>query len=129
MLTRERVETIIKDCLYGAPEGPGSVIIEGVVRTFVLDKAKLESHKDEIVTMLRELPETFFRGTGDGYTFLNLCMTKHGQQWGEQPDCEALCVLAFGIGVGAWVMPRNMWSILPGSVPYVCFDLTDKVLA
>jgi hypothetical protein len=71
--------------------------------------------------MLGELDEKFFGDTGGG--FLELCQTKDGHQWGEHRDMEALCVLAIAASLGQWCAPRELWSVLPGGMPYVVFNL------
>lgn len=121
----ERVEATIKDCLYRdeeitAGEQPAdAVIVKGLVRTFGFHPGRLAAHKADIAAMCDELPDTFHKSGGGGWSFLNLCMDKHGHQWGEQSDGEALVALAAGTEQGGFMMPREMWSMFPGGVPYV----------
>jgi hypothetical protein len=35
---------------------------------------------------------------------------------------EALVALGVGLGMAQFQMPREMWSVLPGGVPYVLLD-------
>lgn len=129
-----KVEAIILDCLYqkeelteaelepgGAP--PGAILVEGLVRTFGLHPGRLESHREEVKAILLEMPAVFHKGNGDGMSFLNLCNDKNENLWGQHRDMEALCCLAIGLGMGQFMLGREMWSVFPGGVPYVGFDV------
>ena len=118
----ERVNAIIKDCLNGKEEG--ALIIEGLVRKFGFSPAKISEHKEEIRALLNEMPDNFHAGKGGGWSFLNLCMDKAGNQWGEQLDMEALVCLGIAAGMATWGL-RMMQEFLPGGVPYVTFDIRE----
>ena len=118
-LTAERVGEIIKDCFFREGEDSSNpVMAEGIMRTCGFHSSRLEKHKDEIGDLLRELPAEFHRGTGDGMSFLNACMTKDGDQWGEHPDVEALLILGIATKQAIILLPRAMWKALPGGMPY-----------
>lgn len=119
----KRIDAIMQDCLNGTPEG--ALIIEGVVRKFGLSNAKIAEHREEIRALLDEMPAQFHKNKGGGWSFLNLAIDKNGQQWGEQVNAEALYVLGAAVGMAKFQLPRDMWSILPGGVPYIVFD-TEK---
>ena len=120
-LTAEKVREIIMDCLFkeeeldseGKPNVPAEMV-EGVVRNFGFNKERLQKHKDTIVALLKQLPEQF----NEGWSFLNMCVDKEGNQWGEQRDVEELVCLGLGIGKVRSCFPREMWKVLPGGVPY-----------
>jgi hypothetical protein len=103
-----------------------AIIVDGIVRKFALHRQRLESHRPGVIEMLSALPDEFFEGKGGGWTFLNMCNDKGGHQWAEHRDMEALCVLAIGLKLGHFQMPREMWSAFPGGVPYVVFSLQEK---
>jgi hypothetical protein len=121
----KRVDAVMVDCLYRPAEAPDgkppvdAVIVKGIVRDFAFHPARLASHKADIAAMCDELPDTFHKSGGGGWSFLNLCMDKRGHQWGEQTDGEALVALAAGTEQGGFLMPRDMWSMFPGDMPYV----------
>lgn len=115
-LTAENVERIIKDSLNGKEDG--AIIVDGVIRKFGFSPDKIAAHKDEIVGMLHELPSEFQMSSGGGWSFLNMCMTRDGIQWGEHRDMEGLCALAIAADAGKFLMPREMWEMLPGGMPY-----------
>jgi len=121
----ERVDLVIMDCLYKPEEVPDNkspvdaVIVKGIVRTFAFHPARLTLNKANITEMISEMNSTFHKSGGGGWTFLNMCVDKNDQQWGEQSNCEALLCLAIGTEQGGYLLPREMWSSLPGSVPYI----------
>lgn len=124
----ERVEKVLLDCLFkdeeiqdGKPPAD-AVIAEGVISKYAFHPQRLAAHKDDIAELCNELPDDFQKSKGGGWSFLNLCQTKDGVQWGEHRNCEQLVALAVATGQGSYPMPREMWSILPGSMPYVQFD-------
>jgi hypothetical protein len=128
-LTAENVDKIIKDCLFrpeeivdGKPPAD-AVIVDGVVRKFGLHKLRLDSHRQEVAEMLAELPDEFMVEKGGGWSFLNMCTTRDGIQWGEHNNMEALMVLGCGLGLMKSQLPREAWSALPGGVPYVSVTL------
>lgn len=118
----EQVDSIIKDCLNG--QNDGALVVDGIVRKFGFSKEKIESHKEDIRVLLNEMPKEFHKDTGGGMSFLQLCVDKTGQQWGEHPSMEALVALGIAARMASYPLPRDMWSMLPGGVPYVTFDTT-----
>lgn len=116
----KKVEALMLDCLNGSEEG--AVRVDGVVRNFGFSPTKIEKHKEEIRALLDEMPPQFHMSSGGGWTFLNLCNDKNGRQWGEHSDMEALVALGMAAGMASYLMPRDMWSVLPGGVPYVGFN-------
>ncbi len=130
-----RLDEVFMDCLYTEEETKdlhegrvpeGTVLVEGVVRNYGLHGGRLESHREEVRAMVNEMPEAFFPGTGDGWSFLNLCETRKGERWGQHRNMEQLCVLAIGLGMGHWLLPRPSWSAMPGGMPYIAFDTREK---
>lgn len=128
-LEAQNVDKVMRDCLFKPEEIIGgkppadAVIVEGVRGKFGLHKARLESHRGDVESMLEELPEQFMIEKGGGWSFLNACMTRDGNQWGEHRDMNALFVLGQGLGVVKCQLPREMWDILPGGVPYYSVTL------
>jgi hypothetical protein len=124
-LDPQRIEEIVVDCLYTDDEdmtAPAPVVVEGILHNMGFHPERLASHKQEIAELLAELPDEFQpadQGGGGGMSFLNMCMDKHGNQWtGLHLRQEQLCLLAIGTGQGQWCLPKEMWSILPGAMPY-----------
>lgn len=120
----ERVNAIMHDSLHRDDESTDAgVRADGIMRNFCFHPGRLESHRGEVIDILRKMPEAFFSHGGGGWSFLNLCMTKDGEHWAEHPTMEALCVLAFALKLGRWVMPKDFWVAMPGGMPYVVFNV------
>ena len=116
-LSSARVEEIFRECLHGAGT-EATVEAEGVLHNVKFHASLLKVHKDEIMTMLLDLPETFRQSSGGGMSFLNACMDKEGRQWGEHRNMEQLFLLGIGIGRVKSLLPREVWPALPGGMPY-----------
>ena len=119
-LNAEHVNAVFVDCLFRDGEDTSQhVKAEGIVRNVGFHPARLESHKAEIVAMLDELPEQFQEKSGGGWSFLNACNDKHGNQWtGLHQTMEQLFQLGIGISKVKSLMPREMWGALHGGMPY-----------
>ena len=118
-LTTENVETVLVDCLFKDGEDTSKAVIGvGVVNHFGFHPERLEFHRQDIKEMLECLPDEFRADKGGGWSFLNGCMTREGEQWGEQMAVDKLMILGLATKQVSFMLPREMWNILPGSVPY-----------
>jgi hypothetical protein len=117
-LSPQNVTNIVLDCLFQEGEAQDDVVkAEGITARMGFHPARLNSHKDDIKEMLALLPIEF--SEGGGWSFLNLCNDRNGSLWtGDHAIMETLCVLAIATGLGQWTMPKEMWSVLPGQMPY-----------
>ena len=89
---------------------------------FGLHKERVNKRKDKIIGFLKELPEEFSKG--GGWSFLNLCNDKDGQQWtGLHKVMQELVCLGIAIGKMKYTMPKDTWAALPGGMPYVTVSL------
>lgn len=126
MLDAKRVQEIMMDCLFtDDPKDEDMCIsVYGIARCFGFIPEKIENHRDEIHEMMKELPDVFWDSNdnpngGGGYTFMNLPFDKNDHQWCEQPTAELLMALGLATGYMEYMLPREVWIALPGSVPYV----------
>jgi hypothetical protein len=125
-LTASNVQAILVDCLFkddeivdGKPaEGIEFVMAHGVMRQFGFHKARLESHREDITEMLRQLEPEFRENSGGGMSFLRMCMTSQGVIWGEHSNCDELVCLGIAIDKCAVIL-REIMADLPGGVPYI----------
>lgn len=123
-LTPQAVETILMDVLYKPEEivngetPTDAIITEGVMSKFGFHPVRLAAHQKEIEELLHELPKEFQEKTGGGWSFLNACMDKNGEQWGEHRDIDNLVCLGIAIGKAHIQLPRDMWNLFPGGMPY-----------
>jgi hypothetical protein len=95
-----------------------ATIVEGITSKFGFNPRRLEKHRAEIGSIVEKLPDVFWEGRGGGSSFLNACVDRHGHHWGEQRNVEQLMVLGIAIGKIEHC-PREMWSLLPGEMPYI----------
>lgn len=120
------INSIVAYCLFTQEEAPDgncptyAVKVKGVIRDFAFHPDRLKEKKPLIINMIDMMHPNFT--VGGGWSFLNLCVDRDGNQWGEHPDCEMLCVLAFAIGRGHFSTPRDFWSAFPGGMPYLDFN-------
>lgn len=101
-----------------------AVIVRGVQHRYGFHPDRLEEARPLIVATIQELAPSFrIDGpvAGGGWSFLNLPFDAKDQQWGEHENAEMLLVLALGLKLARYVLPRAMWHVLPGEVPYVVF--------
>lgn len=123
LIDAERVREITKDCSVTEHPSKDEVVVKGVAHTFGFIPAKLEEHRHEVATMLQGLPKEFRKpnvGGGGGWSFLNACNDANGEQWtGFHLTMESLFALGIALGLAEWVLPRDLWSVLPEGMPYV----------
>lgn len=111
-LTAQNVENLFAECFRETGEP-----IEGVMGKAALDTS---GHESDIESMLAHLPTEFQRTGGGGWSFLNACVDKDGWQWtGMHPTMDKLFMLGQAAGKAEWLLPRDMWSALPGGMPYI----------
>lgn len=114
-LDAERVRKLFEYCLFLTEEDKTKyVAAEGITNNVGFHPGRLEESKAEIEALLDELPESF----KDGMSFLQACMDKHGNHWGEHQNMEQLFLLGLAVGKAKLLMPRMLWSALPGGMPY-----------
>jgi hypothetical protein len=138
MIDPNRVTELLKDCLFTDEETKHSnedgvesyeipangVPVQGIMNRFIFNKDRLEQHRAEITDMLLQLPDDFMKSKGGGMSFLQACVDKNGEQWtGLHLVMDQLLTLGQAIGRAKCLFPREMWSIMPGGMPYyVIFD-------
>lgn len=117
VLTAQAVRDLLSACMYEERPDPvpdDTAVAHGVALQIGFDPRKLEEAKPKILEMLRELPPHFFSKLGD--TFLNMCVDRNGEQWGEHYNSDQLLVLGLAAGY-IRMLPRMVWKLLPGNMP------------
>jgi hypothetical protein len=129
-LSAKEVTKIFMDCMYKEDEVPDgkppedAIIVYGVVTNVGFNPVRIKAHEQEIIEMLQELPPTFFKSTGGGWSFLNMCVDNNYELWtGEHAVVEQLFLLGAAIGKASFCMERDFWHVLPGGIPYITIDL------
>lgn len=112
----QKVSTLLKACLFNPDTDVtiGVVPVEGITREFIFDVGRLEENRAAILEQIDALPWEF----ANGWSFLNACINKNGDQWGEHYNVEELMVLGIAIDKIEICLPKQFWAILPGGVPY-----------
>ena len=118
MIDVAELNRIVKDCLPETPH-PTPTVGRGIVCDFAFDPERLPRHRPAVVAMLKQLSPEFFTTGGAGISTLRMCVLADGAQWGEQPDVQSLCALGHALGLVEYSLPRQIWSALPGGMPYV----------
>ena len=114
------VESVFVDCLFKKDEDQsGHVKAEGITMSVGFHPGRLEGNRAKIKEWLSSLPDEFKTSKGGGWSFLNACNDKDGNQWtGLHQRMEQLFLLGIGIGKVKCLMSREMWAVLPGGMPY-----------
>ena len=125
-LTAQQVEKVFYSCLFKDDEPQErAVVVNGIVNTYGFHPDRLEQNRTVISDLLAELPDQFKEASGGGYSFLGACKDKNGRQWtGLHRTMEMLFTLGLGLGLVKCLMPREMWDILPGGMPYYAVSTT-----
>ena len=124
----EKVEKAFLDCLFKNEELDKThtkvlsgkfIPVEGIINSVAFHPERLESKRKQVEEWLNALPIEFRKDNGGGWSFLNACNQANGIQWtGLQQRMEQLMMIGIGLGLVDYVMPRELWNILPGGVPY-----------
>ena len=120
-LTADRVNTIFAQAIASQEEidAEKAVLTDVLVGVVGLVPERLEPFREEIGEMLHELPETFHMDKGGGWSFLEACNDRHGNQWtGLHRTMAELFALGVATDQAVCLLPRAMWSALPGGMPY-----------
>lgn len=126
-LLPQTVSNIFFECLFKEDED-NSIAIEsyGVTIDVGFHPERIERHKEKIVNLLNELPLEFCEATGGGFSFLAACNDKNGEQWtGFHAVMEQLFLLGMAAKRVKCLLPRDMWYMLPGSMPYYVVTAKD----
>ena len=130
-LDAKKVNEIFMDCLFKEHPACGTTFIpvKGITMNVGLQASKVEEHSGEIKELLDELPDNFKENSGGGWSFLEACVDKEGNQWGEHNNMQELLMLGIASGwAGYLVSSRELWSAFPGGVPYfMIFDNKHEV--
>jgi hypothetical protein len=106
--------------MFGKDEDKTEYIVaEGMMVKVGFHPERIVASKENILAMLKELPDEFLASKGGGWTFLNMCNDRHGNQWSDlHKTMEQLVLLGIGAGVAKWQM-MEMKEAMPGGMPYV----------
>ena len=124
------VQTIFLACLYmpeeveGLTEPPeGCIVVNGVVTNAGFNPERIAKYSFLIEHLLLQLPANFMRSAGGGWSFLEACNDKDGRQWTSfHKSMDELFCLGIAAKKAEFLLPRDMWAVLPGGMPYVIIN-------
>lgn len=126
LIDANELDGMFRNCLYlddeiADPGKPpeGAVIVQGITANFGFHPGRLETTREKVRGWLDALPDAFKQSSGGGYSFLGACDDREGNQWGEHTNMEQLFCLGIGLKLAEYCAPREVWSILPGGMPYI----------
>ena len=119
-LTSQNVHDVIMDCLFTSEEAKNdemnktAVIAEGIMTTMGFHPERLARRREDIGSMLDQLPDPFKVDRGGGWSFLNACDRADGVQWTDfHQTMDHLFLLGIATKQAKWL------SSFPGGMPYV----------
>lgn len=117
-LTAGRVQEVFRDCEYDSSRDTSEPIrvrgVWGDAFNAEFDLDRVQRHRSDICAMLAELPDSFRATRGDGDTFRNAHIDRHGDMWsGLRVFLEELLMLGTALGVVEFKEPREEWLNLP----------------
>lgn len=120
-LTAENVHKAFIDLLFKEGESTEKYILgEGCNLKVGFNPERLKSKESDISKMLDQLPDEFKKSGGGGMSFLNMCNDKEGNQWCDiHRTMDELLTMGIASQKVSFLAPREMWSVLPGGLPYV----------
>lgn len=130
LLTVGNLTTLMMQCLSEDTTDANDesiVIIDGMVRKYAFQKTQIAKYRIDIRNLLMELPTTFRKTDGGGWSAIMACNDRDGRQWGEQIHADDLFGLGQAAGLCSFMLPREFWPTLPSGMPYVMFDDTVPV--
>lgn len=116
-LTAQAVKDLLNAC--SVPGDLHKQPFQGIITFYMLSPDAVKAHHQDIKELLLELPEQFLLSKGGGWSFLQAAFDKQGHHWGEHPDMEALITLGIAAGLVNFLLPREMWTMMPGGMPYL----------
>lgn len=110
---------------------PNYKITDGILAPTAFDMGKLNKHRARVAAMLSWLPTNFRvpeQGGGGGWSFLSACDDREGRQWtGLHQRMDQLFQLGMALDMVVCLMPRSMWRLFPGGMPYYEITLPEDL--
>ncbi len=125
MIDAKEINIIFRACLFKEEEiidgkpPEGFLDIDGVRSHVGFHPDRVQQYKSRIEYFLSEIHPDFSSQEAGGTSFVNLPFDKEGTQWGEHQNADELLILGLAIDRFEYLMPREIWSALPGGMPYI----------
>jgi hypothetical protein len=127
-LTAKNVTAIAENCFFTEAELAAvedredlkPIKAPGITVSVGWHSQRIKENEANILDLLHQLPCGFQKDDpAGGLSFRAACETQKGIQWGEHRDVELLFLLGLGIDAVEYLVPREMWRVLPGGLPYL----------
>jgi len=133
VLNTQKVEETFMYCMFKDGEAKTTYLpAPGITTDVGFHPGRITEKRDDIVSMLGELSQNFMEesaGGGGGWSFLQACEDRNGNQWTDlHRTMEQLFQLGIAAGVASYLLPRKMWSAMPGGMPYIVVHAKPKVV-
>jgi len=128
-LTNKAVDNLFEICMYCLSDSAKDILnVSGIINAYTFNRTKITENTSLIYDLLLELPDEFHINKGGGWSFLNACIDRHGNQWTDYHfQIEKLFCLGIAANKARWMTSRDLWKLLPGGVPYVSVgDMDDN---
>jgi len=123
-----RVVELVDSCLFTEDEvrrheQDEAIVVTGVTYQFVFHPGRVREARHELEELVRVIvKDEFFDGHGGGWSISQLCESRDGTLWtGEHRTIEGFVCLSIAAGLARYCAPREVWTSLPGGLPYVVF--------
>lgn len=118
-LTPENVQAVFLDSLALDAEGSPSLRVRGLSNEYVLNVARLGSHRETVRGFLSRVSTLYYADRGGGHSCFFLSRRRDGVDWGARPDMERLLALGLGLDLIEFCFKRGRWDLFPRGMPYV----------
>jgi hypothetical protein len=127
-LTTANVETVFQKCLFPKDRADfdHAIVVDGTQECFAFEVEKIQENRDQIHSMLSELPESFIEGVGEGGSFFLAGFDRYGNEWAaHHGEMEKLFALGKASGDIEVIVEDGV-----GGLPIflVTMDSTEKLV-
>lgn len=133
-LNTENVSSVFTNCLFTDDETADpammarALIVDGVSLKVGFHPGRIKENSKHIKSMLDCLPDSFKSDSGGGMSFLNAIEDNNGVQWTSlHTEVDKLVILGLATFNITFLMPREMWKILPGGMPYLVVNSLKQI--
>lgn len=125
MSPARKIHEIFMYCLFDEGEDQtGAVLVQGLSSGFGFHPERLAEVKEDLRKIASDVvSDEFLESKGGGMTFLRLPVGRDGKVWCEQKTSQELMCLCIASGFANYCLPRELWDMMPGGVPYLVFNL------
>ena len=120
-LTSSNVKELFDKCMFVKDDVISKYYLgKGIITDVAFHPERLLENRQKICSLISQLPTEFNKEPGGGWSFLQMCLNKKGEQWCDlHQTMEQLVLLGTAIGKLEFPFPREIWKGLAGGMPYI----------